>query len=387
MWLIGSLFCLAAIVGGVYSLTAAILVARASGPMLSKYTAKGALEARGAGGVSLVKPLHGAPEGLYETLRSFCEQDFTSEVQIVFGVQSAEDPAIDVVRRLQSAYPGHAIDLVIAPMLLGANRKVSNLIHCAAKAKHPVLILSDADIRVERDYIATVRDALAAPGVGAVTCHYIGEARGGLWARLSAMAVTYNFLPNAVLGKAIGMAKPCFGSTIALTRQTLTRIGGFESVVDQLADDYQIGARVRALGLAIAIPRRPVTHLCDEAGLTALIAHEIRGARTIRLLDPAGYLGSVITHPFALSLVGAALLGFSRPAVGLVAAILLLRIAAKTCIDAATDARAGALWLIPARDVLSFVVFLASFAGRTVDWQGRRYRVGRDGALLPLQGS
>jgi len=217
-----------------------------------------------------------------------------------------------------------------------------------------------------------------------VSCLYVGQRSASLWSRLSAMAINYAFLPNALLGKAIGMANPCFGSTIALTGETLTRIGGFAAVADQLADDYEIGRAVRRLGMAISIPPMTVTHICGESSARELVAHEIRWARTVRLIDPVGHAGSVITHPFALALVAGALTGFSPVALGLIFTALMVRIGAKFAIDAATGAKAGPWWLLPLRDVLSFGVFLASFASDTVEWQGRRFRVSRGGVLTHL---
>jgi ceramide glucosyltransferase len=184
-----------------------------------------------------------------------------------------------------------------------------------------------------------------------------------------------------VLGKTLGMAEPCFGSTIALTANTLQRIGGFRAIADHLADDYEIGRAVRALGLSIAIPPMTVSHRCLEASLGALVDHELRWGRTVRQIDPGGYAGSLITYPLPLALIAGALLGFSPPALGLIFAAFGVRIACKVYIDTATGARAGRWWLIPARDILSFGVFISSFTVNTVGWQGRRFRVGRDGVL------
>jgi len=99
---------------------------------------------------------------------------------------------------------------------------------------------------VPPDYLRRVVDALAKPGVGAVTCLYTGKPFGGLAARLSAMGIDYHFLPNVVTGISLGLAKPCFGSTIALRRVVLDEIGGLASFASVLADDYEIGRTVRA---------------------------------------------------------------------------------------------------------------------------------------------
>ena len=244
-----------------------------------------------------------------------------------------------------------------------------------------MLVLSDADIGVAPDYLRRVVTALGGEGVGAVSCLYVGKDDGVLWSRLGAMAISYGFLPNAVLGMALGLAQPCFGSTIAITTRTLADIGGLPAFANHLADDYEIGRAVRARGLAIAVPPLVVSHLCIEADGTDLLQHEVRWGRTVRQIDPAGYAGSLITYPLPLALLAAGLLGFSPLSLALILITLEVRTACKFAMDAATGASAGRWWMIPARDVLSFGVFIASFAVNTVGWQGRRFRVGRDGVL------
>ncbi len=359
--------------GGLYALLAAALTQR--------FMAKAPAPPEVFPSVSILKPLHHEPHGLAQALETFCAQDYPGDIQLVFGVQDPDDPAAAIVRALAERHPAMDIQLIVDPRQHGHNRKVSNLINITAAARHDILIQSDADIHVSSDYVGRVVAALGQPGVGAVSCLYVGDGSVGLWSHLNAMTINYQFLPNAILGKTIGMADPCFGSTIALTRETLTRIGGFESVADLLADDYEIGRAVRGLGLAISIPPMLVVHDCTEPSLGALVEHEIRWARTVRIIDPAGYAGSLITNPLPLALIAGALLGLNWPVVVLILAILGVRIALKLRIDAATGANAGPWRLIPLRDVLSFGVFLASFFGATVGWQGRRYRGGRDGAL------
>ena len=332
--------------------------------------------------VTIVKPLHGAEAGLRDTLERFCQQDYPGKIQIVFGVHDAADPAIAIVHDLQRAYPAIDIDLVIDSRLHGANRKASNLINIVGQARHEVLILSDSDIIVDRTYVQTVVAALSEPGVGLVSCLYVGKDDGSVWSRLSAMAINYQFIPGAILGKVLGLAQPCFGATIAVRSEVLSSIGGFAAFADHLADDYELGRAVRRLGMRIAMPPMLVSHICDETKAGELLGRELRWGRTVRQIDPFGYAGSVITYPLPLVLIGAALLGPTPAMLGLVATVLAMRVAFKLCIDAATGERAGAWWLIPFSDVLSFGVFIASFAVNSVGWHGTRFRVSREGALI-----
>ena len=332
--------------------------------------------------VTMIKPLKGVQAGLAQALERFCHQDYPGPIQIVFGVHDAADPAIGVVRELQRAHPSLDIELRIDPRIHGSNLKASNLINIVAAAKHDVLILSDADILVTADYVRTVVGSLGEPGVGLVSTFYVGEARGGMWARLSAMAINYQFMPGAILSKMLGLEEPCFGSTIALTRDVLERVGGFATFADYLADDYEIGRAVRGLGLKIALPPMTVGHICDDARAGPMIDRELRWGRTVFQINPAGYAGSLITYPLPLALIAAALLGLAPYSLALVALALALRLGFRAAFDLATGATAGRWWWLPASDILAFGLFVASFGVKRVGWQGDRFRVSREGALL-----
>jgi ceramide glucosyltransferase len=334
--------------------------------------------------VTILKPLHQCEPDLAKNLETFFTQDYPAAVQIVFGVHDQADPAIAVVRALQAKYPQADTALVVDAALYGANAKVSNLINMLPSAKHDTLVLSDSDIAVSPRWLTQVTAALSRPGVGVVTCLYTGEpARDGhrLWSGLAAMGTSYSFLPNAMLGTSLGLAAPCFGSTIALTRQTLDEVGGFAVFANQLADDYEIGRAVRDRGYVLAMPALGVGHTAAENTLSELFRHELRWTRTIRLVNPAGHVGSIVTHGFAFALMGAALLGFAPASLMILALALAARLFLKARIDGLFGTNAGPYWLMPVRDLLSFVVFLASLFGETVHWRGSHFAVEPSGAM------
>ena len=372
-------FCAVAVVGAGYTLLAAWLVGR-----FMRDETKPAMPAPN---VTILKPLHQCEPDLARNLETFFNQDYPGAVQIVFGVHDEKDPALKIVQTLQAKYPKADTAIVADAALYGANAKVSNLINMLPRARHDTLILSDSDIAVGPHWLTQVTAALSCPGVGIVTCLYTGEpARDGhkLWSGLAAMGTSYTFLPNAVLGASLGLAAPCFGSTIALKRQTLEEVGGFAAFADQLADDYEIGRAVRAKGYTLAIPAMGVGHTAAENTARDLFRHELRWTRTIRLVNPAGHLGSIVTHGFAFALIGAAALGFDSLSLGILAATLVTRLFLKSRIDGLFGTYAGPFWLMPVRDLLSFVLFLASLRGETVHWRGGRFAVEPSGAMSQL---
>lgn len=331
--------------------------------------------------VTVLKPLHGAEPHLEDNLASFFAQEYRAPFQLVFGVQNERDPAIQVVERLRARYPRIDTALVIDGRRYGSNAKVSNLINMRAAAKHDVLVLSDSDIAVPPEYLGRVVTALQPSEVGAVTCLYTGWAGAGFGSRLCAMGIDYQFLPNAIAGVTLRFAEPCFGSTIALKRTVLDEIGGLEAFAGFLADDYEIGRAVRAKGYRIAIPRIAVRHACNEKNVAACLAHELRWARTIRVVATAGHAGSIVTNAIPLALLGTILSGFTLFGVACLVTTLAARAVLKWRIDLHFGCNGGPLWLLPVRDVLSFGVFLVSLFGGSVEWQGSRLHVERDGVL------
>jgi ceramide glucosyltransferase len=337
-------------------------------------------------GVTILKPLHGAEPGLLENLASFCTQAYPGPVQIVLGVQDPRDEAIAVVERLRAEYGADHIDLVVDTTMHGLNRKVSNLINMARRAEHDIIVVADSDIRVDPHHLSRVVAALDQRGNGAVTCLYHGLATPGVWAKLAELGINAHFLPSVVFGLTLGLANPCFGSTIAFKRKTLAEIGGFIEVADCLADDYAIGARLRARGYKIAVLPTTVGHVCGETSARELWQHEMRWARTVRSIDPVGHTGLIVTHAFPLALI-AALTGIcaesfgAEIAVGLSIVALGCRLALLRQIERAFGLAPQPRWLLALRDLLSFAVFLSSAVGRNVKWKGRGYRFGsRDDA-------
>jgi ceramide glucosyltransferase len=336
--------------------------------------------------VSILKPLSGFEAQLSENIETYFNQDYPGDIQFVFGVQDPDDGAIPVIQSLMRQYPQLDLQLVVNSATHGANRKVSNLINMGQVARHPLIVLADSDVAVGPKYLRTLAAALAEPGVGVVTCLYRGLPIGGFWSRLSTMAVHDHFLPGVAIGLALGLARPCLGPTIGLSRETLSRIGGFEAVANQLADDYAIGKAVRRAGLRVVLPPMLVAHSFEEKSLRDLLRHELRWARTIFTIEPIGYVGSGVTHALPLSLIGAALRGFDAWGLAAVLTALACRLFLKYRLTREFELPNPNYSLTLARDLLSFAVYFGCFWSRRVNWRGEDFTVGRDGTMLAAAG-
>jgi ceramide glucosyltransferase len=331
--------------------------------------------------VSILKPLYGAEAQLSDNIETYFHQDYPGKIQFVFGVQDPNDSAIPVVRSLIARYPELDIQLVVNAATHGSNRKVSNLINMAQVARYSVIVAA-SDVTVSPNYLSTLAATLTQPGVGAVTCLYRGLASGGFWSRLSAMAAHDHFLPSTILGLALGLARPCLGATIALSRETLSRIGGFERVANQLADDYTIGKAVREAGLNVVVSSMLVAHAFEERSPHEMVRHELRWARTIFAVDPVGYIASGLTHALPLALIGAVLRGFDGLGVAAILCALACRLFLKYRLTRQFELPDPDYDLLLVRDILSFAIYLASFSSTKVAWRGQDFAVGRDGTLL-----
>jgi len=330
--------------------------------------------------VSILKPLHGDETDLLGRLGSYCRQEYRASVQMVCGTQDRTDSAIGVVMRLRREYPDNEIELVIDPHNHGRNRKVSNLANMAARARNDILVIADSDIEVGPRYLKDVVVRLHHPGVGAVTCPYHGTAKAGVWSELAALSINTHFLPYAVAALTLGLAQPCFGATIALRKELLGRIGGFQAFVDCLADDYAVGGAIRAKGYQVVVAPFSVGHACLQKDLREFLSQRLRVARTIKVLDPVGYLGTVITHPFPLALLAAALGG--SESILLAAFALACRITLCLVVQRVFGLARQRYWLLPFHDLLAFAIFVFSFFGTSVNWRGYSYSVKSDGTLI-----
>jgi ceramide glucosyltransferase len=368
----GYVFLIIAIVGCLFTLTAAACVLSFPDEDMETPTALSP--------VTVLKPLHDAEPGLPSRLAALRQQDYRAPIQILCGTHHHDSSAAAVVRTMKATSPDDGIELVVEPRSHGVNRKVSNLINMMPKARHDILVLSDSDIVVGPRYLRTLAALLASPGVGAVTCLYYGIGGDALWTRLSALAINLQFLPQAIAAVSLGLAKPCCGATIAMRRSMLDRIGGFGALADVLADDHAIGLAVRSSGFDVATAPFLVGHHCFEGSLRQLVRHQIRVARTIKSIYPLAYAGTIVTHPWPLSLL--AMLSGSSAAFMVAIAVLLSRILLCGSVEWRFNLPRQNYWLVPVHDLIAFGIYVASFFGATVYWRGADYRVASDGKLL-----
>jgi ceramide glucosyltransferase len=383
-----------------------------------------------APGVSILKSLKGLDPGMIDAFRSHCRQTYAGEYELLFGVSSLDDPAIAAVVQLQLEFPTHSIQLFECPACLGANGKVSTLVQLATHARHPYILINDSDITVSPRYLERVmahfapRDsaernlalcqgtnsvvpnsqkkepgALApaasppnvaqstklAPEVGLVTALYRGRAHSTFPSKLEALGIATDFQPGVLLSRMLeGGLHYGLGSTLAVSRTALEKIGGLETLVDHLADDYELGARVSRAGCRVALSAEVVETAIPTYNWRGFLDHQLRWARTVRDARPWGYAGLIFTHGLAWAMLNVVASGLSPLSVWLLALSFFLRLSLAMTVGAAVLADHEVLpnlWLLPFRDLVAIGVWAFSFAGNTIVWRGQRFTL-KNGKLI-----
>ena len=326
--------------------------------------------------VSILKPIKGPDPDMYEALRSHFLQDYP-DYEILFGIPDSNDAAFPIIERLRQEFPNRKIVVVTCEKRLGANGKVSSLAQLVPFAANEVLLVNDSDIRVTSGYLRTVMGELQQAGTGLVTCLYRGTTSDTLGSKLESLGISTDFVAGVLVARTMERGLHFgLGSTLAFRKSDLVAVGHFESLVDYLADDYELGRRIAEHGNRVVLSNCVVeTHL-PAYSLTGFVSHQLRWARTIRASRPLGYAGLLFTFtlPWAFTsllmargaiwaswLFVAAVV--SRFAMALVSAGLVLR----------DQNSLRLLWLLPVRDFIAPVIWAMGLAGRKIVWRGEAF--------------
>ncbi len=341
--------------------------------------------------VSILKSLKGLDPGMIDAFRSHCRQSYAGDFELLFGVSTLADPAVAAVEQLKTEFPQRSIRLIECPERLGTNGKVSTLVQLATQARYPFLLINDSDITVSPRYLERVMACFApaaeysdeAPQgkvqqkVGLVTALYRGRAHGTLASRLEALGIATDFQAGVLLSMWIeGGLSYGFGSTLAVRREALDKIGGLLPLVDYLADDYELGYRVAQAGYRVALSGEVVETGVPAYGWRGFVDHQLRWERAVRDSRPWGYAGLIFTHGLGWALLNVLASGANPASLWLAGLSLFSRLTLAITVGAEVldDRRVlASLWLLPLRDLVAMGVWVAGFAGNTIVWRGDRF--------------
>jgi ceramide glucosyltransferase len=328
-------------------------------------------------GVSILKPVKGVDARMYAGLVSHCRLQYLGDVELLFGVSSLDDPAVAEIGRLRVEYPKMDIRLVVCPEKLGTNGKVSNLAQMVSRARFEHLVVNDSDIRVSPQYLNGVMAPFMSEQTGLVTVPYVGRATGGLWSRLEAIGISTDFMVGVLTARKLeGGIHFGLGSTLATTKTALASIGGYESLVNELADDYELGSRLSKAGYGVELVHEVVETSVPAYSLRGFCDHQLRWSRGTRDSRKLGYLGLGVTYMVPWALLAVLASGAELWSLSLLSLALLVRVAVALTVGVGilNDVQVlRYLLLVPVRDCFGLFFWAWSYADNTIVWRGERF--------------
>jgi len=347
--------------------------------------------------VTILKPVKGLESNSEKCFESWFAQQYDAPVQILFGVASANDPVCPLLRRLIETHPNTDAQLVVCSKQLALNRKISTLMQLEPLIRHSVVVISDADVLAPPDILKNNTPLLEKPNIGLVNCFYRLANPTTAAMRWEAIGVNVDFWSQVLQARDIGKVDFALGAVMTLSLENLKKIGGFASLADYLADDYQLGHRIAMTGKEIAFSTVPVD--CWESAHTWTQAwtHQLRWARTIRICKPIPYFFSIIGNAtiwplllfFAPLFSGAVVYPRQIPLITFFISSFCLMFRVISAID--QQARISQaknhftfVWMVLLKDILDFLVWALSFVGNKIEWRGEQFRVIEYGKLEPL---
>ena len=337
--------------------------------------------------VSILKPVRGVDFATYENFSSFCRQNY-EDYEVLFCVNEMSDAAIPVIQRVMAEFPGRSIRVLSGATQLGTNRKVNNLALLAKEAKHDFLVQSDGDVRVGPNYLKEVIAPFRDSRVGVVSCFYRGVAQANLAAEIEAVGATSDFFAGAMVADWMEGVTFALGASVATTKGWLGKMGGYEALANFLADDYEIGNRVHKAGGKVLLSREAVWTMYPALHFGEFWEHQVRWARTVRLVRPTSFFGLIVTHGLPWAVAAASVAPNGRVAFAYLMAYLVLRLSMAWVAGVwglGDEILRRKMWLIPLRDAVHFVVWLAGFTSNRVRWGGVEYVIknGKMSEVIP----
>jgi ceramide glucosyltransferase len=334
--------------------------------------------------VSLLKPVYGADRDLEDNLRSFYLQDYPT-FEILFSAREESDPAVSIVRRLQSEFPLVPTRILLLGQPIYLNAKVHGMEAMTQAAAHEILVISDSDVRVAPDYLRKVVAPLSSPEVGMTTVLSKGAPGKTLWSKLETLGMNTQFVSGVLSAWVLLGIEFALGPTMVIRKSLVEKMGGMKILGDYLADDFVLGERIAQMGHKVELATTVPDHLVFNDSFQDSLVHRLRWERSSRRSRPAGYVGQIFMHTLPLATIAYALArADSRLALNILLLAFTIRyllggLTASLALEDGSFARHA--WLLPLQDLVSFLIWLAAFFGKTVEWRGARFTVLPGGKL------
>jgi len=341
--------------------------------------------------VSVLKPVHGLEAQLDKNIESFFQQDYPA-YEILFAADEEDDAALGVVREVSARYPQVACRILINGKPPWPNPPAYSFYRLTEIASHEILVTSDSDVEVSRDYLKDVVTPLLDEQVGMVTCVYRGKNAAGFWSGLTAIGMSVEMTAGVLVANLMEGMKFGLGPTIAVKKKALEQIGGYEVLGHYFANDYMIGDLIHKAGYKVVLSSHVIDHVVNQKTFRKMWQNQLRWANSTRYSRPKGHLGSglIFAMPYGLlGLCAGLAMGWPFVGLGFLAVAMLNRLAENWLIgwNVVRDPMAWKkFWLYPLRDLLGFIVWAASYAGIDMVWRDSKYALKGDKIALREKG-
>src|SRR5215475_5568406 len=337
--------------------------------------------------VSVLKPVHGMEAQLHENIESFFRQDYPS-YEILFAADEEDDSALNLVRETSARYPHVPCRILVTGKPPWPNPPAYCFYRMGEVAAHEVLVTSDSDVEVSPNYLREVVAPMLDSKVGMVTCVYRGKNAAGFWAGLTAIGMSVEMTAGVLVANMLEGMKFGLGPTIAVKREAVNKIGGYPVLSDYFANDFMIGSLIDKAGYRVVLSGHVIDHVVSQKNFRKMWENQLRWAKSTRYSRPKGHLGSGLIFAIPYGLIGLTaglLLGMPALGASLLAAAILNRVLESWIVGWGVVRDRVALvrfWLYPLRDLLGFIVWVASYTGAKTAWRDSRYELRGDKIVL-----
>lgn len=336
--------------------------------------------------VSILKPLHGNEPQLGRNLESFFLQDYPA-YEILFAVDHGDDTALPIARKLSRKYPNVPCGILITGEPPWPNPPAYAFARMADVANYSILVTSDSDVEVDRNYLRSIVHPLLKSGNGMLTCLYRGLNKGGFWSLLDAVGMSVEMTAGVLVANLMEGMKFGLGPTIAVRRDALEAIGGYEALGNYFSNDFVIGNMIAARGLNVVLSEHIISHVVPPMTFRKMWQRQVRWATGTKHSRAKGHFGTVFIFalPYGLlGLLGGALIGHTDWGVRLLIWSILNRMIESLAIGWGITRDRECLtkpWLYPIRDLLGFAVWVASYVSSNMKWRDGKFELVEGGRI------
>jgi len=334
--------------------------------------------------ISILKPLKGLDDNLFDNLESFCMLDYP-EYEIIFSLQDFNDPAYKVARKIKDKYPDRDIAIVVEHCEDGLNPKVNNLIPAYRVAKHQHILISDSNVMVDKYYLREISMPMNEQGVGLVSNLIKGVGGRSIGSILENLHMN-SFVMGSVCFLDKFLKMPCvIGKSMLMKKRDIEAIGGLKAYKDVLAEDYMIGKMMQESGKKVVLSSYVINNVNHYWGIIKFINRHTRWGKLRWKIGGIRYFSELINNAVFISFLPVFLWEPSKTTISFALLTCLIKIIGDLYLGRKTGSELNPFFylLSPIKDIIIGLMWFIPMLSNTVVWRGNRYIIGKDSILSP----